>query len=36
LLIFFRFIPMMAISELKGILKETSLTKAKDKEHGKN
>ena len=34
LLIFFRFIPMMAISELKGILKETSLTK--DKKHGKN
>ncbi len=34
LLIFFRFIPMMAISELKGILKETSLTKKQ--EHGKN
>jgi Ni/Fe-hydrogenase subunit HybB-like protein len=34
LLIFFRFIPMMAISELKGILKETSITK--DESHGKN
>jgi Ni/Fe-hydrogenase subunit HybB-like protein len=36
LLFFFRFIPMMAISELKGILKETSLKKDKDKDHGKN
>ena len=34
ILLFFRFIPMMAISELKGILKETSLTK--DKKHGKD
>lgn len=31
LLIFFRFIPMMAISELKGILKETSITKDENK-----
>jgi len=34
LLFFFRFIPMMAISELKGISKETSLKK--DKDHGKH
>jgi molybdopterin-containing oxidoreductase family membrane subunit len=34
LLIFFRFIPMMAISELKGILKETSIKK--DDAHGKD
>jgi len=34
ILLFFRFIPMMAISELKGILKETSLIK--DKKHGKD
>jgi molybdopterin-containing oxidoreductase family membrane subunit len=34
ILLFFRFIPMMAISELKGILKETSLTK--EKKHGKD
>jgi molybdopterin-containing oxidoreductase family membrane subunit len=36
LLFFFRFIPMMAISELKGILKETSLKKDKAKDHGKD
>jgi len=34
ILFFFRFIPMMAVSELKGILKETSIKK--DKDHGKN
>jgi molybdopterin-containing oxidoreductase family membrane subunit len=34
ILLFFRFIPMMAISELKGILKETSLKK--EKTHGKD
>jgi molybdopterin-containing oxidoreductase family membrane subunit len=34
LLFFFRFIPMMAISELKGILKDTSIKK--DKNHGKH
>jgi molybdopterin-containing oxidoreductase family membrane subunit len=34
LLIFFRFIPMMAVSELKGILKDTTIKK--DKTHGKN
>jgi len=34
LLIFFRFIPMMAISELKGILKETTIKK--DKKDGKH
>jgi molybdopterin-containing oxidoreductase family membrane subunit len=34
LLFFFRFIPMMAISELKGISKETSIKKAKN--DGKN
>jgi Ni/Fe-hydrogenase subunit HybB-like protein len=34
ILLFFRFIPMMAISELKGILKETSIIK--DKKHGKD
>ncbi|HNS16766.1 MAG TPA: polysulfide reductase NrfD [Bacteroidales bacterium] len=34
LLIFFRYIPMMAVSELKGILKETSKTNAIN--HGKN
>jgi Ni/Fe-hydrogenase subunit HybB-like protein len=34
ILFFFRFIPMMAISELKGILKDTSIKK--DKDHGKN
>ena len=34
ILIFFRFIPMMAVSELKGILKETTLKK--DTDHGKN
>lgn len=34
LLIFFRFIPMLAISEIKGILKETS--HKKEKTHGKD
>ncbi len=34
ILIFFRFIPLMAISELKGILKDTSIKK--DKSHEKN
>jgi molybdopterin-containing oxidoreductase family membrane subunit len=34
ILIFFRFIPLMAVSELKGILKDTSIKK--DKSHGKN
>jgi molybdopterin-containing oxidoreductase family membrane subunit len=33
ILFFFRYIPMMAISELKGILKDTSIKK--DKNHGK-
>jgi Ni/Fe-hydrogenase subunit HybB-like protein len=32
ILFFFRFIPMMAVSELKGILKDTSIKK--DKNHG--
>jgi Ni/Fe-hydrogenase subunit HybB-like protein len=32
ILFFFRFIPMMAVSELKGILKDTSIKK--DKDHG--
>lgn len=34
ILFFFRFIPMMAVSELKGILKDTSFKKGK--EHGKD
>ena len=34
ILFFFRFIPMMAISELKGILKDTTIKK--DKDHGKH
>jgi len=34
ILFFFRYIPMMAVSELKGILKDTSIKK--DKNHGKN
>ena len=34
ILFFFRYIPMMAFSELKGILKDTSIKK--DKDHGKN
>jgi molybdopterin-containing oxidoreductase family membrane subunit len=34
ILFFFRFIPMMAVSELKGIAKETSIKKVQD--HAKN
>jgi molybdopterin-containing oxidoreductase family membrane subunit len=33
-LLFFRYIPMIAMSEVKGILKETSIVK--EKEHGEN